>query len=115
MIVVDGVVVGQAARDSMAAELQAAAAKASASATLRRLFDGLTLTPEQESTALDVILATQKEIRALAPPRRPARLRIPPVGGIVSMQATSAEELLSFVADDTDRAKVRARIVIIPQ
>jgi len=31
------------------------------------------------------------------------------------MQATSAEELLSFVADDTDRAKVRARIVIIPQ
>jgi hypothetical protein len=80
--------------------------------TFNRLFDGITLTPDQASRARELIAQAQRDMggnRRSPPPR----LRMNP-SGIVSMPATSADALAALVANEADRAKLQSRINKIP-
>ncbi len=79
--------------------------------TYRRLFEGITLSPEQEASARGIIAVAQQAMPAPIPPANRVRLRIAPVAGVVTMQATSAAELVALIGNDADRATVQSRII----
>lgn len=86
--------------------------------TLHRLFDGITLTSDQEKTAFTIIaLAVEEEddLHPLVPPPRLALLRevpLNPLGGsaVVVMSEESRSAILALVGSDADRATVDSRI-----
>ena len=79
--------------------------------TFRRLFEGITLTPEQETAAREVLSKAQQDMR-MPRPRPETILRFNRVSGMVSMQAESVAALSALVNSDADRAKLQSRIVI---
>ncbi|MEX2284256.1 MAG: M56 family metallopeptidase [Gemmatimonadota bacterium] len=81
-------------------------------AVYNRFFNGMSLTPEQEAAARDLITRTQVETTAQRPQIQPVALRLNRRTGMVSMQAESAAELLALVSNEADRATLQSRIVI---
>ena len=79
--------------------------------TIRRLFEGITLTPEQEAAAREVFSKAQQDMR-MPLPRPETILRFNRVSGMVSMQAESVAALSALVNSDADRTKLQSRIVI---
>ena len=79
--------------------------------TFRRLFEGITLTPDQETAAREVFSKAQQDMR-MPLPRPETILRFNRVSGMVSMQAESVAALSALVNSDADRAKLQSRIVI---
>ncbi len=78
--------------------------------TLRRLFAGISLTAEQESSARALIARTQQDMRTQTPLAEPPRLRMNPATGMVTMQAASAEALGALLTNEADRARLQSRI-----
>ena len=80
--------------------------------TYQRLFNGITLTAEQQARAQEMIAKTQTDIQAaltaLVIP--PALLRVNPFNGAVLMAPESAEVLFSLPSNEADRTKLRERI-----
>jgi len=83
--------------------------------TFKLLFDGMTLTPEQEANAKEIIRAAEDEARSVALPARMVRLRLAPVPGVVTLNGASVEELKAILSNDADRATLQTRIIIAPQ
>lgn len=81
-------------------------------ATYRRLFEGITLTPEQEASARALIARTQLQMRPRTT-QRDVKLRINPRSGLVSIRAPNDSLLIALVSNDDDRAKLLSRIVSI--
>src|SRR5262249_545878 len=79
-----------------------------------RLFDGITLTPDNDSSARAIILRAQTEITPLIPPLPPPRLQFRPVLGLVVMQPDDESALLAILTNDADRATVQTRITNPP-
>ena len=79
--------------------------------TFRRLFEGITLTPDQEAAARDVLRKAQQDMR-MPRPQPETILRFNRVSGMVSMKAESVAILTMLVNSDADRAKLQSRIVI---
>jgi hypothetical protein len=79
--------------------------------TFRRLFEGIALTPDQESAAREVLSKAQQDMR-MPRPRPETILRFNRVSGMVSMQAESVAALSALVNSDADRTKLQSRIVI---
>jgi beta-lactamase regulating signal transducer with metallopeptidase domain len=80
-----------------------------------RLFDGITLTSDQEKTAFTIIaLAVEEQDAVRLPPPRPAILRETPTTFIGSVVALTNEQarasILALLSNDADRATVAARI-----
>jgi hypothetical protein len=104
---------------------------ATVEATFHRLFDGIQLTADQESSAGALITRTQQEMQALMPPpfawfslnrdsgfvytlnRDSGVVRMNWDPGRVRMPAESASALIALVSNDADRAKLQSRIVTI--
>jgi beta-lactamase regulating signal transducer with metallopeptidase domain len=99
-------------------------------ATYRRLFDGITLTPDQEASARALIASTQQEMgrqtmqREVEPliivdgvryDNRTVQLRMNPRSGLVSIRPPNDSLLIALGSNDDDRAKLRSRIVSIPR
>jgi len=82
--------------------------------TFRRLFNGISLTADQESAARLLITSTQNAIAAGRPRLERAVLKVNPITGVVAMRAESAEALVALASNDADRATVRSRIMTIP-
>jgi hypothetical protein len=82
--------------------------------TFHRLFDGITLTTDQDSTARYLIARTWEESRVQLT-RPEVHLRMNWVSGLVTMQAQSAADLIAMVSNDADRATLQSRIVIAPR
>ncbi len=80
--------------------------------TLRRLFEGIALSAEQEASARALITKTQEEVQAERP-RPDVRLRLNLNSGLVAMPAASAGDLLALVSNEADRAKLQARILFM--
>src|SRR5207249_469478 len=81
-------------------------------AMFHRLFDGITLTPDQEARARGTITKAQQDIQALMPPPVPVRLATRPVLGVVLMQAESESALVALLTNDADRAALKSHIVV---
>jgi beta-lactamase regulating signal transducer with metallopeptidase domain len=82
--------------------------------TMRSLFDGIALTPEQDARARDLIASAQREIDAQRP-RPDVRLRMNPATGIVSIRAPRDSTLMSLVPNDAERDVLRSRMLTIPR
>lgn len=99
-------------------ELQARIDSSMANFTAGELLAGISLSPDQESSARAVILKTVQETRVPMPTPSlmmiPSFLRTNPGTGVVSMRAESAATLVGLVAGDADREKLRTRIMSIP-
>jgi hypothetical protein len=87
--------------------------------TFRRLFDGIALTPAQETAARTIITTAVTEQTAIRPPApRPTILRETPLTGIgsstavVVMSEEGRASILALVGSDADRATVDSRIGI---
>lgn len=78
--------------------------------TMLRLFDGIVLTPGQDSRARDIIRGAQEELQALRPPFTAPVLLWNGMTGLVTMQATSLPAFLALLSNDTERAMLRARV-----
>jgi beta-lactamase regulating signal transducer with metallopeptidase domain len=82
----------------------------------RRLFDGIALSPDDEAQARKILGDAQQEMGNLAPTYRPGiRLRINRNRGIAQIVAGADSSLLELVPNEADRAKLRARLVVVPQ
>jgi hypothetical protein len=81
-------------------------------ATFHRLFDGITLSTEQEATARDLITRTQQDLQAITLPPPPQHLVWRPVIGVVVMQAESESALAALLTNDADRATLQSRISV---
>lgn len=124
-----GAMMRRAATDSQAAEPAAAERlanqmrdriatlnAATVEATYRRLFEGITLSADEESLARKVLTEAQQASGAVASPIRPGtRLRLIPARGMAQVVAGADSELLSVVPGEADRAKLRARLIAVPQ
>lgn len=106
---VGGAPLSQATLDSMATAMNAMMSDA----TFRRLFDGISLTDDQQSAARALISSTQSAISAQRRRPEPVVLRVNPVTGRVAMQAESAEALIALASNDADRATIRSRLFSI--
>lgn len=82
-------------------------------ATLRRLFADISLTPDQETRARELIASHQQDVQTQRPPRPEVILRVNPNSGAISMQAEGVNELLALVASEADRAKVQSRVTAV--
>jgi hypothetical protein len=80
-------------------------------AAFQRLFDGITLTPDQETRAREAIARQQTDQRALVPPPLPALVAMRPTDGKIFLEARSDSALMSLLTSDADRQKLRDRIV----
>jgi beta-lactamase regulating signal transducer with metallopeptidase domain len=81
----------------------------------RRLFDGVTLTPDQEANARSIITNAQTALNEIRPPVPPPAIlrelpRISEAAAVVS--PSGASSLLAIVGNDTDREKLRRRLVV---
>jgi hypothetical protein len=83
--------------------------------TFKLLFDGITLTPEQEANAREIIRAAENEAHSLVLPPRLVRLRLAPVPGVVTLGGAGAEELKAILSNDADRATLQTRIIVAPR
>ncbi len=83
-----------------------------ANMTFQHLFEGITLTTDQEAKARELIRNTQLESR---PPALPfvSVLRLNRATGNVVMQAESAAELSALLSNESDRATLQSRILIV--
>lgn len=82
----------------------------------RRLFDGIALSPDDEAQARKILVDAQQEMGNLAPTYRPGiRLRINRNRGIAQIVAGADSSLLELVSNEADRAKLRSRLVVVPQ
>jgi hypothetical protein len=88
---------------------QAQSVSSLAEATFNRLFNGITLTPDQESTARAAIVRAQEGIVSLTP-QRYVRVAMGRGGPIVVLQAQSDSALAALLDNDGDRAMLRSRI-----
>jgi beta-lactamase regulating signal transducer with metallopeptidase domain len=96
------------------ADLVAPLGSIMADLTFHRLFDGIQLTADQESTARALIVRTQQQTGPQGP-RPPLLLRMNPFSGAVSMQPASASALIALLPNAADRDRLQSRIVIPPQ
>jgi beta-lactamase regulating signal transducer with metallopeptidase domain len=81
-------------------------------AVFQRLFDGIGLTPEQETRAREAIARMQTDQRALVlPPALPALVALRPADGKIFLEARADSSLMSLLTSDADRQKLRDRIV----
>ena len=90
----------------MTPERQAAAVEA----TFHRLFDGITLTAEQELAARATLAQVQKEI-SVTPP---AIIRVNFQTRLVTVTTPADSALLAIVPNPEDKSKVRSRLATIP-
>lgn len=82
----------------------------------RRLFDGIALSPDDEAQARKILGGAQQEMGNVAPMYRPGiRLRINRNRGIAQIVAGADTTLLELVPNETDRAKLRSRLMVVPQ
>jgi beta-lactamase regulating signal transducer with metallopeptidase domain len=80
----------------------------------RRLFDGITLAPDDARAARQILSDAQQQIVAATPRFVPAtRLRLNPGRGIVRIIAGADTALVDLVAEK-DRPTVRSRLVSVP-
>jgi beta-lactamase regulating signal transducer with metallopeptidase domain len=82
-------------------------------ATFKRLFDGITLTAEQEATARKIIADTQEQL--MARPRVSPGLVVDPGTSVVSVRSPGDVELVDLLTREVDRATVRSRLTTLPQ
>lgn len=83
---------------------------AAVDATFHRLFDGMTLTTEQENAARAALAQSQKDIST--PPPALIRVSLQTKTVIVATPADSA--LTAIVSSTSDKSKVRSRLATIP-
>ena len=83
-----------------------------AEAMLRRLFNGVALSPEQESGARTIITKMQADLRAVGPVVPATIIAVRPFTNQVVMSPESAATLAAILTNDGDRAILRSRIVI---
>jgi hypothetical protein len=83
-------------------------------AMYHRLFDGITMSPDNEAAAHGIIQTAQTELAALLPPPQPPRLQLRPQLGVVVMRPDGESALESLLTSDADRATLRARISTTP-
>lgn len=82
----------------------------------RMLFDGISLSPDDEAQARKMLGDAQVEMGSLEPTYRPGiRLRVNRARGIAQVVAGADSALLELVPNDADRAKLRSRLVTVPQ
>jgi beta-lactamase regulating signal transducer with metallopeptidase domain len=86
--------------------------RGSMDATYSRLLDGISLTPEQEASARDVIEQTQRALLRVFPVLEPVRLTMFSASTPVIMQAESQSALEALVGTEADRQTLRSRIVV---
>jgi len=77
----------------------------------RRLFDGITLTPEQEAGARAILDAATEKFLAALPELPMTELRLANAGR-VSMRAESRDSLAALLTNDADRALLESRAVV---
>ncbi|HEY4215779.1 MAG TPA: M56 family metallopeptidase [Gemmatimonadaceae bacterium] len=75
-----------------------------------RLFDGITLTPEQAARARMTIGIALQAMQRLAP--RPATYIEPQASGLIAVQPDGATALLSILPNEADRQVLQTRIVV---
>jgi hypothetical protein len=80
--------------------------------TFRRLFEGITLAPDDEAKARATIAKAQADVQALLPRAGPLLVLMPFNSRTVLMQAASDSALAALLTNDADRARLRERIVI---
>jgi hypothetical protein len=80
-----------------------------ADVTYRRLFEGITLAPEQETIARALINNAQQQTR-LEMPVLVTVLRVNQARGVVTMSEESAAALDDILSNDADRTALQARI-----
>ncbi len=80
--------------------------------TFRRLFDGITLSPDDSATARSIIAQTQTELQALLPRAGALHVLAPANSSAVIMQAKSDSVLVSLLTNEADRATLHSRIVV---
>ncbi len=78
----------------------------------RRFFDGIPLTPQQQSDARVIIAKMQADIRATNPPIPGTIIARRGFSNLVTMSPESAAALASLLSDDGDRATLQSHIVI---
>lgn len=83
-----------------------------AEAMLRRLFNGVSLSTEQESGARTIITKMQADMRALGPAVPQTIFAVRPFTNDIVMSPESAEALAAILTNDGDRAILRSRIII---
>ena len=83
-----------------------------AEATLRRLFNGVALSAEQESGARTIITKMQADLRAVGPAVPPTIFSVRPFTNEIVMSPESAATLAAILTNDGDRAILRSRITI---
>ena len=104
---------GEVAPDSATvAQMQAQVRQLMSELTFKRLFDGITLSPAQESAARAIVTEAQGALTPPPPPR--PSLRFNPRMGRVTMRQASADALVALVGSEADQEKVRGRIFALP-
>jgi beta-lactamase regulating signal transducer with metallopeptidase domain len=78
----------------------------------RRFFDGISLTPHQESDARVIIGKMQADMRALNPIVPPTIIARRPYSNMVTMSPETAAAFASLLSNDADRATLQSHIVI---
>ena len=78
----------------------------------RRFFDGIPLTPQQQSDARVIIAKMQADIRATNPPIPGTIIARRGFSNLVTMSPESAAALASLLSNDGDRATLQSHIVI---
>jgi hypothetical protein len=79
--------------------------------TFRRLFDGIALTPDQETNARAIIEATAERFFALLPDPPLTELRLVNAGR-VAMRTGSRDMLAALLTNDADRALLESRTTV---
>lgn len=77
-----------------------------------RWFEGIALTPQQESDARAIIGKMQADMRAVSPPAPPTIIARRPFSNLVTMSPESAVAFASLLSNDADRATLQSHIVI---
>lgn len=83
-----------------------------------RFFDGIALTPDQESEARSILTTAQTEQNGVRPPppRRMILREVPviptssPTAAVILMSEQGLSSLLSVLTNEADRAKVQSRV-----
>ena len=83
-------------------------------AMYHRLFDGIAMSPEHETSARAILQNAQTELAALLPPPQLPRLQLRPQLGLVVMRPEGESALASLLTNDADRATLHARISTTP-
>ena len=81
-------------------------------AMISRLFNGVALSPEQESGARTIIAKMQADLRELGPTPQPTIIAVRPFANQIVMSPESAATLTAILTNDGDRATLQSRIVI---